>query len=361
MEEADIQEDEPASESVTDVNASTSSQATQTNVTGKDVEALERTTQHLTTVKNDLQDRVTDSELTEDSFRNDQEKVKTFTGLQHFLQIQFILDLIRPHLKEKNASLTPFQQLLLVLMRMRLNATVKYLSYVFKVHHSTVVRYFLEVIHVLNEKFVPLTVIWPDRSEIRKTLPYIFSVTYPKCVSIIDCFEIFIERASNLESRANTYSNYKSHNTVKYLISMAPQGSVNFISKGWGGRTSDKTLTENCGYLENLVTGDVVLADRGFTVKESIALHGAALHIPAFTKGKSQLPANEINQTRHLASVRIHIERVIGNIRKKYSILDSTIPITLLHADDTGFTTLDKIVRVACGLTNICDSIVPSD
>ena len=253
MGEADRQEDESASESVTDVVASTSSQATQTNVTGKDVEALERTTQHLTTVKNDLQDRVTDSELTEDSFRNDQEKVKTFTGLQHFLQIQFILDLIRPHLKEKNASLTPFQQLLLVLMRMRLNATVKYLSYVFEVHYSTVVRYFLEVIHVLNEKFVHLTVIWADRSEIRKTLPYIFSVTYPKCVSIIDCFEIFIERASNLESRANTYSNYKSHNTVKYLISMAPQGSVNFISKGWGGRTSDKTLTENCGYLENLV------------------------------------------------------------------------------------------------------------
>ena len=87
MEEADRQEDESASESVTDVDASTSSQATQTNVTGKDVEALERTTQHLTTVKNDLQDRVTDSELTEDSFRNDQEKVKTFTGLQHFLQI----------------------------------------------------------------------------------------------------------------------------------------------------------------------------------------------------------------------------------------------------------------------------------
>lgn len=64
--------------------------------------------------------------------------------------------------------------------------------------------------------------------------------------------------------------------------------------------------------------------------------------------------------TRNIASVRIHIERVIGNVRQKYPILDSTIPITFLQTDtNTGLTILDKIVRVACGLTNICESIVP--
>jgi hypothetical protein len=35
---------------------------------------------------------------------------------------------------------------------------------------------------------------------------------------IIDCFEIFIDRPSNLLARAETWSNYKHHNTVKYLI-----------------------------------------------------------------------------------------------------------------------------------------------
>ncbi len=33
---------------------------------------------------------------------------------------------------------------------------------------------------------------------------------------------------------------------------------------------SDKHLTENCGLLTHLQPGDQVLADRGFTVEESI-------------------------------------------------------------------------------------------
>ena len=35
--------------------------------------------------------------------------------------------------------------------------------------------------------------------------------------------------------------------------------------------------------------GDVVLADRGFTVAEDIAIHGAKLQIPSFNHGKNQL------------------------------------------------------------------------
>ena len=43
-----------------------------------------------------------------------------------------------------------------------------------------------------------------------------------------------------------------------------PQGTISFISLGWGSRTSDKHITEECGILNNLIPGDMVLADRGF-------------------------------------------------------------------------------------------------
>ena len=55
-----------------------------------------------------------------------------------------------------------------------------------------------------------------------------------KCVVMIDCFEVFCERPKSLMARAQTNSNYKHHNTVKYLIGIA-QGVITFISKGWGG------------------------------------------------------------------------------------------------------------------------------
>ena len=71
-----------------------------------------------------------------------------------------------------------------------------------------------------------------------------------KCVVMIDCFEVFCERPKSLMARAQTNSNYKHHNTVKYLIGIA-QGVITFISKGWGGRVSDQHLTENFRILEN--------------------------------------------------------------------------------------------------------------
>ena len=47
----------------------------------------------------------------------------------------------------------------------------------------------------------------------------------------------------------------------------------------------------------------------------------ASLLIPAFTKGKSQLSALEVENTRTIANFCIHVERVIGCVRQKYSIL----------------------------------------
>jgi len=88
-----------------------------------------------------------------------------------------------------------------------------------------------------------------------------------KVAVIIDCFEIFIEHPSNLRARTLTWWNYKHKNTVKLLVGILPQGTVRFISEAWGGRVSDKYLTEHCGILKKLLPGDVILADRGFDCK----------------------------------------------------------------------------------------------
>ena len=109
----------------------------------------------------------------------------------------------------------------------------------------------------------------------------------PNCTVIIDCFEIFVDRPSALLARAQTYSSYMHHYTVKYLIEITPNGIVSFISKGWGERVSDKYLTDSCGILNNLLPGDTMLADRGFDIKESVGLYCATVKLPAFTKGKN--------------------------------------------------------------------------
>lgn len=108
---------------------------------------------------------------------------------------------------------------------------------------------------------------WPERDQLWATMPRCFQHSFGnKTTVIMDCFEVFIERPTNLYARAQTYSSYKSHNTIKILIGITPQGTICFISDAWGGRTSDKFLTENCGFLNKLVPGDLVMADRGFSM-----------------------------------------------------------------------------------------------
>ena len=60
---------------------------------------------------------------------------------------------------------------------------------------------------------------------------------------------------------------------------------------------SDKHLTEHCCILNNLLPGDIVLADCGFDISESVGFMQAKLHILAFTKVKDQLSVIEVEET----------------------------------------------------------------
>ena len=75
--------------------------------------------------------------------------------------------------------------------------------------------------------------------------------------------------------------------------------------------------------------GDLILTDRGFDITEDLALHESILTIPPFTKGKIQLSQREVETSREMSHVRIHVERAIGRI-KHYKILQHRFPISLI-------------------------------
>ncbi|KAJ8964108.1 hypothetical protein NQ317_010889 [Molorchus minor] len=60
-------------------------------------------------------------------------------------------------------------------------------------------------------------------------------------------------------------------------------------------------MVELSDFCTLIKPGDVVLADRGFLVTETLGVLGAKLVIPAFTKGKNQLHPLEIEETHHIA------------------------------------------------------------
>ena len=305
-----------------------------------------------------LQFTAEDTRLTNDSF------VQFHTGLPNAAMLNALYEFVTPkHLQSSTTSkLTPFQELMLTLIKLRLNSPMQDLAYRFSIHCSTVSRIFKKWVVILDTRLKPL-LLWPERDDLRRTMPECFRAKFnDKVAVIIDCFEVFIERSSGLLTRSATWSTYKHHNTAKFLIGIAPQGVVSFISQAWGGRVSDKYLTEHCGILTKLLPGDIVLADRGFDITDSVGICQATLHTPAFTKGKAQLTALEVEKTRSIANVRIHVERVIGIVRQKYTILQGTLPIDYVSTRaGEECLVLDRIVRISCALCNLCDSVVPFD
>ena len=62
---------------------------------------------------------------------------------------------------------------------------------------------------------------------------------------------------------------------------------------------------------------------------------------------------------QQLSRIRIHVERVIGAMKNRYTILKGPIPTPMLkHSNDTDVANIDKILTVCAALTNLCPSIV---
>ena len=122
------------------------------------------------------------------------------------------------------------------------------LAYRFDVSPGKLSKIFITSITVLSKQLGVL-IIWPSKSQVRKTLPQCFKKLYPKVRTIIDCTEIYTETPSSLDSHCLLWSDYKHHTTIKILICITPNGVISWVSPAYGGRTSELILLETLGSL----------------------------------------------------------------------------------------------------------------
>ena len=132
-----------------------------------------------------------------------------------------------------------------------------------------------------------------------------------------------------------------------------PVGAVSYVSPLYVGSISDVELTRVSGFLNKLdgKSGISIMADRGFTIKDMLREVGAELNMPPFMEGRAQLPAEEVQQGRNIASLRIHVERAIGRI-ENFGILTGTLPLSMTRLSN-------QIVCVCAFLSNFNPALVP--
>ena len=164
--------------------------------------------------------------------------VRFYTGLHSFRVLKAVFEFVAPSMKFANRNptkLTVFQEFMIVMAKLRLDSPLQEFAYKFDVSVATVPRILLKWLAILDTKLKPL-IKWPEREVLWISTPACYHSSFgKKVVVIIHCFEVFIERPSNLLGRASTWSSYKHHNTVKVLLGIAPHGVVSFVSsEAWG-------------------------------------------------------------------------------------------------------------------------------
>ncbi|XP_077583692.1 uncharacterized protein LOC144203948 [Stigmatopora nigra] len=304
-----------------------------------------------------LRESVEKMSLSENSLRNDAEKVKFYTGLPNFFVLETVMLLLAPHMDAiRNAKLSKFQQLLLTLMRLRLDLRNQDLAYRFGVKVSTVVRTVHHVVNIMSSTLVPTAVFWPSRAELRKNLPAALRSSCPDCAVIVDCFTVLCE---GLAFSGKERETVPTHNVLNYLIGLAPQGVVTFVSRGVLGDFSPRHLAEGSGFLSKLLPGDVVLASRDLDIADSVAARGARFGIAACFQDNTS--CREEGPLANMLSVQAHVERVVSMVRQRYAMLTGPVekPFTVAAERTSSLSTFDKIVQVACALNNLCISAAP--
>ena len=289
--------------------------------------------------------------------------VKFYTGCPTAEIFMFIVDHVRPKHKKlqyyrgsssttttpKKYQISPVTQfcqrkpgkprmlsledeILMTLMRIRLDAPVEDLAFRFGMSSANASNTITTFILFLSLELEPL-IYWPTAEEtLSYTHPH-FAGNFHKCEGIGDCTEQYIEHSKNTDAQYQTYSTYKSHNTLKKLIFCTKSGSISYISPTYAGSCSDRFITEDTNVAAKFTPGFMAMFDKGFNVQDLFLHQQVKCVLPPLVRSKRQFTRSEVYQGKRIARARIHVERVMGRL-KEFRLLKNILPLTMIDLCD---------------------------
>lgn len=262
-----------------------------------------------------------------DAMKNNQEKMLLYTSFTYdiFKIIVATLQRFEPLNYYSGWNVTNMSledQVLITLMKLRLNLRDLDLADRFSTSRATISNIVNTIICALHEIFykgIMVRVGMPSQLKCKGSMPKSFE-DFGSARASIDCTEITQDVPSDFNRQSASYSNYKSRHTVKALTAVAPNGSCVYVSPLYPGSVSDANIVKHSHFLENLVPGDLILADKGFNIHDQMP-SGVQLNIPPFLINKTRFTSKEAELCYKIARNRIHVERVNERF-KNYQILN---------------------------------------
>lgn len=271
-------------------------------------------------------------------------QLKVLTGIPNFALLQALNAALLQTMTGKS-KIGIKKMILLTMMRIKLDLTFTALSVLFRISSSTATLYFQKTVKHLC--YVLQDVIrFPSKDEILNNMPICFQ-KFQQTRIVLDCTETEIQKSNCLKCRARSYSFYKCKHTVKFLIGVAPSGLITYLSKPYGGRSSDKAIFNKEKIISLLHYPDAIMVDKGFMIEKECSEHYIKLIRPPFLrKKKKQLTREEAIKTAEIARARIHVERSIQRI-KTFRVCRNQIPWQLVPFIGDIFTVVVALVNLS--------------
>ncbi|KAK3909668.1 O-methyltransferase bfoE [Frankliniella fusca] len=236
-----------------------------------------------------------------------------------------------PKRERFNSELTSKTKLFLTLLRLRRGIVGRDLKVLFNITEYHALRIAYTWIRFMSLQFKKLDQLMFVSSAAQNPLKPRCFEKFPNLRVIIDSTEFKIQRPKHFQQQNNTFSAYKSSNTMKFLVGISCFGGLSFLSEGFEGSISDRKLLVESGLMDYLQPEDAIMADRGFDCEDLCDEKEVNLLIPAFLDHRTHFTARELILNRSIAVSRIHVETFIGLIKQfrlvRYAIPNAMLPI----------------------------------
>ncbi|XP_048751177.2 uncharacterized protein LOC125662870 [Ostrea edulis] len=203
------------------------------------------------------------------NIKDNEEKMLLYTSLQ-FDIFDVLVRLFDLHYyNDWTPTMEIDDQLLIVLMKLKLNFRDIDLAHRFCVSRPTISNIFHTLVHTLHEMLFAGIVnkCFPSQLKCKGSMPKSFE-DFSSARDSMDAIETTQDIPTHMDSQAMAYSSYKSRHTVKAVTCVAPNGAIAFCSKLYPGSISDVAIVSHSKVLQKFKAGDLILADKGFTIHD---------------------------------------------------------------------------------------------
>jgi molybdopterin converting factor small subunit len=271
--------------------------------------------------------------------------LESLTGLCSFKLLNYICSLVERHyLTVHTHKLSIQDRVVLVFFKLKTAIKFNVMASFFHISPSTCRETFNEYVQYIANVLKPC-ILWPSIEKSRANMPKSFK-DYNNVRGIFDCMEIPVQEPRCRSCQIKTYSHYRRRNTLKFMICVSPGGLLTFISKGYGGRTSDKSIFEQSGVINKFEPYiDTIMVDKGFLVDELCAGHSIKIERPFFHRKDKQFSSVRVKKNATIARARFHVERAHQCIRT-FEIFNAILPWNVVPYIDSIFTIVCSIVNL---------------